>query len=112
MKNQEIIDRMYAGDKEASISGIDSESPIQTIIFRRKQIYRPNEKGGEIMTKWTKNLLQYSENKNPGKCPVCGSTDVNVEEHHFGRRASLTFRCCSCKATEHFDGFSEGYPIK
>lgn len=28
MKNQVIIDRMYAGDREAIISGIDAESPI------------------------------------------------------------------------------------
>ena len=59
------------------------------------------------MIKWVNNIKLYCEKKELGKCPVCGSADVQVEEHNYGCRQSFTFRCISCKATEHIDGFSE-----
>ena len=57
--------------------------------------------------KWIHNLLQYSDTGKTGKCPICGSADVKVEEHRFETRRSVTFCCRACKATEHFDGFSD-----
>ncbi|MBQ5781865.1 MAG: hypothetical protein IIV99_00560 [Oscillospiraceae bacterium] len=54
------------------------------------------------MMEWTKNLIQYYEKENPGKCPFCDG-DVSVEVMNFGRN-SLEFKCNVCGKSEHFDG--------
>lgn len=59
------------------------------------------------MSKWTNFLLQYCDENKTGKCPVCGKTNVEVQEHINGNRKSLTFSCKDCKASAHFDGFLE-----
>ena len=59
--------------------------------------------GGTIMNNWTNNLIQYVKDKTPGTCPICGSTDVEVEEHVYGRK-SISFKCKTCGKGDHFDG--------
>lgn len=58
------------------------------------------------MKSWIDNFLQYENNKNPGKCPCCGSSNVDVEELFWGRR-SVTFKCKQCGKGDHFDGIYE-----
>lgn len=53
---------------------------------------------------WIQNLISYCETSDPGKCPVCGSENVNVMQHENGERKSVTFVCGKCNATDHFDG--------
>lgn len=55
---------------------------------------------------WSKNLISYSRTHNPGKCPKCKGEKVEVEEHIYGKRKSLTFTCQVCKASRHFDGLA------
>lgn len=55
------------------------------------------------MKKWTDNLIQYVKNKTPGACPICGNTDVEVEEYVYGRK-SISFKCRKCGSGDHFDG--------
>lgn len=55
---------------------------------------------------WINNLMSYTKNKNPGRCPSCGSDNIEVEEMDIGRK-SITFTCMDCKKTEHFDGLIE-----
>ena len=57
------------------------------------------------MSKWMVFLLQYCKENKIGKCPVCGKTKMEVQEHINGNRKSLTFSCKDCKATTHFDGY-------
>ncbi len=53
---------------------------------------------------WINNLLEYTKHGKSGKCPFCGSEKVDVIEHVFGERKSLTFICNDCKKSDHFDG--------
>ena len=55
------------------------------------------------MKDWTNNLIQYTTNKNPGECPVCGSTDIEVIKHE-NQRKSISFKCRKCGKSDHFDG--------
>lgn len=57
----------------------------------------------DFLKNWTDNLISYVKDKNPGKCPICGSTDVEVEECEYGRK-SISFKCRKCKKGDHFDG--------
>ena len=56
---------------------------------------------------WIKNVISYYESGAVGKCPLCGSLNVEVMEHENGKRKSVTFLCKDCRASEHFDGISE-----
>lgn len=56
------------------------------------------------MKGWEKNVVLYAETHAAGACPVCGKNNVTVQEHIFGSRHSLTFRCRDCGAGDHFDG--------
>ena len=58
------------------------------------------------MMDWTKNLISYSVSEDAGKCPSCGSKDVEVNEYVNGNRKSLTFVCKNCKSSDHFDGMA------
>lgn len=53
---------------------------------------------------WQNNLIEFSINKQVGKCPVCKSDKVNVTEHKNGERMSITFKCENCGSSDHFDG--------
>lgn len=55
------------------------------------------------MMDWTNNLIQYVKDNTPGKCPSCGSTDVDVKEYEKGRK-SISFKCRTCGKGDHFDG--------
>lgn len=55
---------------------------------------------------WVSNLILYCNTGNTGKCPVCGSKTIEVQEHIFGTRKSLTFICKNYEASDHFDGVS------
>lgn len=54
------------------------------------------------MKSWIDNLQQYEKNKNTGICPKCGSSDICVEELHYGRK-SISFKCNACGSGDHFD---------
>lgn len=56
------------------------------------------------MMEWTKNLISFCDSKDAGKCPKCKKDGVQVTEHQYGNRKSLTFYCKDCKASIHFDG--------
>ena len=56
------------------------------------------------LTGWLQNVVSYIDNKDAGKCPMCGSTKVKVEEYTHGMRRSITFSCEECGQWDHFDG--------
>lgn len=56
------------------------------------------------MSGWLQNAVSYNKNKDAGKCPKCGSADVQVEEYVHGSRRSLSFTCSSCGNGAHLDG--------
>ena len=55
---------------------------------------------------WINNLISYSDTKDTGKCPSCGSKDIGVHEYVNGNRKSLTFVCNNCNSSDHFDGMA------
>ena len=52
---------------------------------------------------WTENAILYCDSKNVGKCPKCNSDKIEVTEHKFEHRKSLTLECKDCGAFAHFD---------
>lgn len=58
------------------------------------------------MKDWENNALEFAEKHDAGRCPKCGSPKVDVQEHRYGTRYSITFRCLTCGSGDHFDGFA------
>ena len=58
---------------------------------------------------WTENAILYCDSKNVGKCPKCNSDKIEVTEHKFEHRKSLTLECKDCGAFAHFDQIKEVY---
>ena len=58
------------------------------------------------MKRWENNVIPFIQAGDPGKCPDCGSDNVEVMVHRFQRRQSITFRCRDCKSGDHLDGFA------
>lgn len=52
---------------------------------------------------WIKNLILYCDTKKTGQCPKCNSDNIEVTEHKFEHRTSITFVCKACGASAHFD---------
>ena len=52
---------------------------------------------------WLENVISYCEKKNAGVCPYCKSEKVEVTEHKYGYRTSVTFQCKDCGKQAHFD---------
>lgn len=59
------------------------------------------------MKGWENNIIPYIRTRKAGACPKCGSTNVEVTEHQFESRRSITFNCKDCGSGDHFDGFSD-----
>lgn len=62
------------------------------------------------MKGWEINAISYTEYKEAGTCPKCGSSKVKVEEYIGKRRKSLSFLCLDCGSGDHFDGMLESKP--
>ncbi|MFI3213553.1 MAG: hypothetical protein R3Y24_09425 [Eubacteriales bacterium] len=62
----------------------------------------------EAMSVWLMNLESYLKNKKIEKCPICGSSEVDVQELDIGR-GSITFSCKECESFVHFDKSSKDY---
>lgn len=56
------------------------------------------------MKGWENNASLLFETGNPGKCPRCGNSAVEVELWRFGRHLSLFLKCSKCGDWEHLDG--------
>ena len=56
------------------------------------------------MKRWEFNVVSYAERGDRGKCPDCGSSNVDVQIHRFRKRESITFTCLDCRSQDHFDG--------
>ena len=56
---------------------------------------------------WVGNLIQYYDTKQAGICPQCKCGEIEVEEHTFAKRKSITFTCKNCDKWVHFDGSNE-----
>ena len=56
---------------------------------------------------WTKNLILYCQANQAGNCPNCGSIRIEVTEHIYEQRKSLTLCCKDCGKWTHFDGFNK-----
>ncbi len=52
---------------------------------------------------WLKKIIEYSETKKPGQCPVCCSSNFKAEIFKYGR-TSVLFKCSDCGVAKHFDG--------
>ena len=59
------------------------------------------------MKGWENNAVLFVEQKKAGNCPICGSSNVKVEEHVGRVRKSLSFLCLDCGSSDHFDGCLE-----
>ena len=59
------------------------------------------------MKGWENNILPYVISGKKGKCPKCGSENVEVLELKNEARQSLSFTCRECGSSDHFDGMAE-----
>ena len=53
---------------------------------------------------WVENMISYYDSGNPGTCPFCGSSALEVFVLRIGR-GSLNFHCPSCNHFGHIDGY-------
>jgi transcription elongation factor Elf1 len=51
---------------------------------------------------WINNYVEYSKTGKAGKCPKCGSENVEVLSLNYGR-PSKTLSCKNCGSFSHFD---------
>ena len=56
------------------------------------------------MKGWEFNAIEYSNSKDVGICPYCGSKNVKAEEFVSERHYSVSFLCLDCHNGAHFDG--------
>ena len=79
--------------------------PVIT-VHNKPEVSQSGALDGVQYMGWIDNLISYCDSSDPGKCPMCGSENMEVLKHINEKRESITFRCNTCGATDHFDGMT------
>ncbi len=57
---------------------------------------------------WLDNACEYEATGNAGRCPKCGSEEIEVLLHSSDNHRSISLRCKKCGSGNHFDGTACG----